>query len=75
MNNMNHYYYFAFKDSGDGAIIERNTSATLGLVDQKVTRKYIQQAKKVAGATPDAFMSCCTYLGKMTAAEYHEGFE
>lgn len=73
MSEMNHYYYFAFRDSHDG--VERNTGATLGLTEQKVTRRFIQQAKIVAGATPDAFMSGCSYLGKMTAAEFNAGYE
>ncbi|WP_231421418.1 hypothetical protein [Pseudomonas sp. Leaf59] len=74
-NVTNHYYYFAFKDSAEGPSTERNTAATLGMLEQKVTRQFIQHAKKVAGAAPDAFMSCCTYLGEMTSAEFHEGFE
>lgn len=72
-NEKSHYYYFAFKDSGEGLTIEHNTAATLGMAEQKVTRQFIQHAKAVAGATPDAFMSCCTYLGHMTSAEFHEG--
>jgi len=67
---MSHYYYFAFIDSPEGGEVIRSASH-LGLTEPKVSRKMIQAAKKIAGATPDAVMTCCSYLGEMTAEEFN----
>jgi len=69
---MSHYYFFAFIDNpSDGGVI--HSSAHIGLTHPKVSRKVIQAARDVAGATPDSVMVCCAYLGEMTAEEFHDG--
>lgn len=69
---MSHYYHFAFIDSNGRE--EIRSAANLGLTVQKVSRQVIQAAKEVAGATPDAVMTGCTYLGEMTSEEFNAGF-
>lgn len=70
---MLHLYYFAFTQTPDG-VGEHFTSATLGLEQPKVTLQVIAEARRTAGARPDAFMSCCSYLGEMTFEEFRAGY-
>lgn len=68
---MSHYYYFAFIESKNGRE-EVRSAVNIGLTQQKVSRKVIQGAKSVAGASPDSVMTCCTYLGEMTKEEFND---
>ncbi|AJZ97119.1 hypothetical protein [Pseudomonas simiae] len=67
---MSHYYCFTFIDNSNvGEVI--HSSANIGLMYPKVSRKVIQAAKEVAGATPDSVLVCCAYLGEMTTEEFN----
>jgi hypothetical protein len=63
----NHYYNMVFMEDA------RYTSAYIGFTFPKVTRALIEQAKTVAGASPDAMLLNCVYLGEMTKSEFNEG--
>lgn len=65
-----HYYHFVFGETPDG-VGQHYTSASVGLTEPLVTRTVIKGALKTAGASPEAVMFSCAYLGHMTSEQFN----
>lgn len=63
-----HWYSFAFIGTTEtGATMHASTYS--GWPTQLITKPRIEEAKRCAGAKPEAVLLSCCYLGHMTRAE------
>lgn len=68
---MHHFYSLTFMDSNaTGATTHANTY--IGLVEPRVTRRDIAQARTSASLSANAVLLNCSYLGEMTAQQWQD---
>lgn len=65
-----HHYYFVFQSFERDGSFSYNSSY-IWLDEQKVTLSVIEEARKMANAGPKAMLLNCSYLGRMTEAEFN----
>ncbi|CRM78477.1 hypothetical protein [Pseudomonas sp. 31 R 17] len=66
---MYHYYYFVFHNiEHDGNFTYH--SSYMWIDEQKVTTSVIEEARRTAQASSRAILLNCSYLGRMTEAEF-----